>query len=301
MSYTVSTSTTYLTPPTSPSHRLYSKTWTPTPAPLARVLFVHGFAEHIERYDHVFQLLASKGVEVVAWDSRGFGRSATEKKEWGVTGGSEVQMGDIQWMVHTHRPDFLWGHSMGGALALAYAIQHGEDPHCPLKGVISSSPLLRQAPSARPWGITLALGSLAAKLRPNHQMKTNLPPRHMTSDPTKQREIQADPLMRDTGTLHGISTMLHFGPSTLSRAHELRIPLLVYHGDGDLVTDYEASREFVEGATGVRGGDKSFVGVPGGAHEVLNEEGWEGVVEMLGGWVLERVGNDKMGDGSPKL
>ena len=42
--------------------------------PLAQVLFVHGFSEHVERYD--FSEFASKGIQVTAFDQRGFGRTA---------------------------------------------------------------------------------------------------------------------------------------------------------------------------------------------------------------------------------
>ena len=42
--------------------KFYTRTWATSGPPLATVVFVHGFAEHCDRYDHVFQRVAKAGV-----------------------------------------------------------------------------------------------------------------------------------------------------------------------------------------------------------------------------------------------
>ena len=92
----------------------------PAAAPLALLLFVHGFSEYIERYDHVFSRFAELGIKTFAWDQRGFGRSAIKKTDWGKTGGTDKALEDMDYFVKLIKeqgqaaniPVFMWGHSM---------------------------------------------------------------------------------------------------------------------------------------------------------------------------------------------
>lgn len=55
----------------------FSKRWTPSSSrsPRAVLIALHGFAEHVGRYDHVWPVFAAQGIEVLGYDQRGFGRS----------------------------------------------------------------------------------------------------------------------------------------------------------------------------------------------------------------------------------
>jgi len=107
------------------STKFYTRTYEPTPNPArAAIVFIHGFAEHIGRYTHFHPLLAARGVAVFAFDQRGFGLTAQDKKgnkskdsTYGKTCWQD-QMRDIEWAInHTQKlfegvPVFLMGHSM---------------------------------------------------------------------------------------------------------------------------------------------------------------------------------------------
>lgn len=92
----------------------------PATAPIALLLFVHGFSEYIERYDHVFSHFAERGIKTMAWDQRGFGRSAMKKSDWGKTGGTAKALEDMDYFVkkikdeaqEENLPVFMFGHSM---------------------------------------------------------------------------------------------------------------------------------------------------------------------------------------------
>ncbi|KAF9175019.1 hypothetical protein BGX20_008771, partial [Mortierella sp. AD010] len=56
-------------------HEIYTKTWFPEGKPVASVVFVHGFGEHIVRYDHVFEEFNKAGIQVSSFDQRGFGKT----------------------------------------------------------------------------------------------------------------------------------------------------------------------------------------------------------------------------------
>jgi hypothetical protein len=90
--------------------------------PKAVVVFVHGFIEHIGRYEHVHRVFRDRGISVFCYDQRGFGRTALDEKRskdsvYGRTSWKD-QAADIEWAVKHVRgefgdiPTFLVGHSM---------------------------------------------------------------------------------------------------------------------------------------------------------------------------------------------
>jgi acylglycerol lipase len=105
------------------STSFYTRTYTPATPQRAALVFVHGFVEHIGRYAHVFPRWAAAGVAVLAYDQRGFGRTALDRENrspksvYGKTSSAEQQT-DLQWMLDEARrrwpvtPLFLMGHSM---------------------------------------------------------------------------------------------------------------------------------------------------------------------------------------------
>lgn len=105
--------------------RFYARTYAPAATPARGVLvFLHGFIEHVGRYQHVFPLWAARGIAVFAFDQRGFGRTAEDREQrssdssYGKTSGPQ-QNEDVEWAVGAARakfgkelPVFLMGHSM---------------------------------------------------------------------------------------------------------------------------------------------------------------------------------------------
>ena len=119
-----------------PSHPPFTDVWLPGPdgtsfytrtypaAPArAALLFVHGFAEYVARYEWAHSLYAARGIAVFAFDQRGFGRTGMDEAHR--SAGStycrtswRAQFADIEWWLgHVRRtwpgvPVFLMGHSM---------------------------------------------------------------------------------------------------------------------------------------------------------------------------------------------
>jgi acylglycerol lipase len=52
--------------------------WIPSVPPLAHIVFIHGYIEHVDRYVPFFNTLSSSphNIHVVAYDQRGFGRTS---------------------------------------------------------------------------------------------------------------------------------------------------------------------------------------------------------------------------------
>ncbi|TKA51607.1 hypothetical protein B0A53_05484 [Rhodotorula sp. CCFEE 5036] len=292
--------------------RFFTKHWTPAPTTPVRaaVLFVHG--QRVERYDHVFPKYAENGIAVFGFDQRGksrFGKTATytPKHSQGVTSWPQ-QFADIDFFLshvlqlYPNVPVYLYGHSMGGALVLAYCTRTPAYPNVNrLAGVISSSPLLRQAKGVRASGIIVKAGSWIGKLSPTLTLKAAVKPEHTCRDPVVQKEYANDPLCKQVGTFRGVGDMLlgsrGGGQQVVDKDYvhfPHSLPLLVVHGEGDLVTDADSSREFVDKVTKEGVKDATYKGFPGFFHEMHNEPGedkWTEVNYLLG-WLDSHISTD---------
>jgi acylglycerol lipase len=101
--------------------QFYTRTYAAT-SPKAVLLFVHGFAEHVGRYEHVHVKYPTRGITLFTFDLRGYGRTALDaahkskesayaKTSW------HMQMRDIEFFAkhlaatYPGVPLFLMGHS----------------------------------------------------------------------------------------------------------------------------------------------------------------------------------------------
>ena len=98
--------------------------WIPEGEIKAVVQFVHGIAEHVERYDSIARFLNSHGIAVVAEDHMGHGGSICEVSPMGCfPGGWHAAVEDSYRLTemtreeYPHVPFILFGHSMGSFLA----------------------------------------------------------------------------------------------------------------------------------------------------------------------------------------
>jgi len=112
--------------------------WRHCPAavgPLGLLLISHGLAEHSGRYGRFAQAMAARGFHVYAHDHRGHGRSRAPDAQLGLfahRGGAEKVIADLRAVRemavarHPGLPVILFGHSMGGLIALNAAETHPE-------------------------------------------------------------------------------------------------------------------------------------------------------------------------------
>ncbi|EIN06778.1 lysophospholipase [Punctularia strigosozonata HHB-11173 SS5] len=268
--------------------RFFTQTYSAT-RQKAVLVFCHGFIEHIERYQHVFPVWADRGITVLAFDQRGFGRTALdeEKSKDSVYGKSSLpeQMADVEWAVSYAKnelaggkPVFLMGHSMGGAIVLGYATRSPPmKTVSSLAGVIASSPLLCQtkpAPKILRW-----VGGQASKILPNLTFKAEVNSADLTHDPVVNDSYSTDPLVYEKGTLRQLRDMLNHGEQLLWNDYKdwpKDLPVLLIHGTEDKVTSCKSTEEFFQNLPAQ---DKKLSLYPGGYHELHNEP--DGVKEKF--------------------
>jgi len=274
--------------------KFYTRRWI-ADSPRTKIVFVHGFMEHVERYDFFFTSLAQAGIETFAYDQRGFGRTAKENGTQGITTTSD-QLKDLDYFIQrearaTNHKLFLFGHSMGGAVVLQYATQSPALPGlASLAGVISSAPLIDQADAVKAPRLMIHAGSWIGHLLPSLQMNVGVASKDISRDPEVQAKYAVDPLCPPIGSYKGVADMLLGGPRLLQDGYKRfpqTLPLLLYHGTADKVTSFASSQEF---ESKIKANDKRFVALDGYYHEPHNEPGDDKtvIVKLVQEWILAR-------------
>ncbi|TVY80746.1 putative monoglyceride lipase [Lachnellula suecica] len=280
---------------------LYTNTWKPDGPPVAKLVFIHGFNDHIHRYYELFPTLASRGIETAAFDQRGWGRTVKDPSQQGLTGPTSLVISDVADFIRSQLPSpvpvFVMGHSMGGGEAITLASDPAYEDLMPsIRGWVLESPFIGFPKGFEPSSITVFFGRLAGKLLPHMKRLSPLPPENLTRDPAVVKSLQEDPLLHDTGTLEGLSGMLDRtanlsgGKTTLNKGVK---SIWLGHGTKDMGTSYEASKKWIEAQTQVQ--DKEFKTYEGWYHQLHADlPDNRGVfAKDVGDWILARLGNEE--------
>lgn len=249
----------------------------------ARVLVVHGFAEHSGRYVHVLRALAEKGFDAWALDLRGYGKSDGGR---GCVKRFDEYLDDVGTLLATAAQDrervpvFVLGHSMGGLVSTRFV----EDRPSGVKGLCLSSPFFRVKMPV-PFTKRLAASVLSSVL-PNLALATNLDAKNLSRDPEVVKAYTADPLVFGTATTRWFTEAMKAQQRAIAEAPSLRLPVLIVHGAADGLADPEGSRAFFErlGAP-----DKTLKLWPELRHEVLNEPEKLEVISVFTDWIEKHL------------
>lgn len=262
--------------------RLASRAW--MPADLKAVIaVVHGIAEHGGRYAWLAALANAQGIGVVTLDLRGHGQSPGERSYVEHFDDYLLDV-DALWAkageLAVARPLFLMGHSMGGAIALRWAAQRRRA----MAGLILSSAALKIGGDVP--RLLIALAPLLSRWLP-HLRGTRFDPAVISRDPAQVAAYVNDPLvsLKAPPARTGAELLAAMESNRIAAA-EMDLPVYLFHGDADRLTDPVGSRDIFE-AWG--GADKTLRLWPGSRHETLNDLDREAVVAELLDWVRAHV------------
>jgi alpha-beta hydrolase superfamily lysophospholipase len=257
---------------------LYRQAWLPTGSARALLVIVHGFGEHMGRYGNVVDALVPRGCALAGYDLRGHGRSEGPRglvMSWAEYRRDLARFLELMSEEHPGLPVFLYGHSMGGLIALEYALRHPEG----LRGVIASAPAVGP-PGVSP--VLLFLSRILSAAVPRFTLSANLDETAISRDPEVVRAYEQDPLVHDRATARLGTEMTKAADRVQERAADFKLPLLVIHGDQDRLISPEDSRRFFEHSGSE---DKTYRVVPGGFHEPHNDLEAEQVLEDVARWL----------------
>jgi lysophospholipase len=157
------------------------------------ILWVHGYAEHSGRYLPIIEYLLKRGWHSVAWDLRGHGRSTGRR---GYISDIEEYLADLtavwtHWHKRIPEPVVLFGHSLGGLIALRYRQKYSAlwKPRL----TIISAPLIQLKVKVPRYKRILA--QIAAQFFPTLSLPSGLRPTDLTHDPAEAHAYATDPLV----------------------------------------------------------------------------------------------------------
>lgn len=215
--------------------------WSAVGTPRAHLLLIHGIAEHAGRHAHVASRFALAGVETHAYDLRGFGASGGRRayvERWSEYHDDlEEQLAAVR-EVAGALPVVLYGHSMGGLIALGYVL---DDPPRPAPDLLVLSAPAIAAIVAR-WKRTLA--DVLGRVLPRVEIANDLPAGGLSRDPQVEVAYRADPLNVHRTTARLGKELFHEQArvqSALARIGALPTPTYVLHGSDDTVVPLSSS------------------------------------------------------------
>jgi alpha-beta hydrolase superfamily lysophospholipase len=209
------------------------RVWDPTGPVRADVVLVHGLGEHTGRYARTGSLLAETGYRVRGFDLLGFGASSGERGDtprWSLfLDQVQESLGAVR---NGDRPLVLLGHSVGGLIALDYALAERPQPDL----LVLSAPALG---GGKPW--QRALAPFLARLFPTLRLPNPVPVDQLSRDPSVGDAYLADPLVITKTSLRLGAGILTTQARALTALSKLTLPTLVMHGGADRIIPTAAS------------------------------------------------------------
>lgn len=250
----------------------------------AHLLLLHGIAEHAGRHAHVASRLALAGIETHAYDLRGFGASTGRRAyvaRWAQYHDDlEDRLASVRALAGG-LPVTLYGHSMGGLIALGYILA---DPPRRLPDLlVLSAPAI--AAVVAPWKRSLA--DVLGRALPHFEIANDLPAGGLSRDPQVEVAYRSDPLNvhRTTARL-GMELFREQArvEDRLAQIGALPIPTYVLHGTDDPVVPVSSSAS-LQGRENV-----TRRVYPGLRHEMHNEPEAPAVIADTIAWIAASLG-----------
>jgi len=219
-------------------------------------VLVHGYGEHVGRYEHVAAALIGSGAVVYGLDHLGHGKSAGERV---LVSSFDDVIADVDRVVATARqawpdlPIVMIGHSMGGMIAARFAQLHGEK----LRALVLSG--------AAVGGFDLIGQLLALEEMPDEPIE----PSTLSRDPAVGAAYVADELVWHGPFKRPTVAAMAATIQAIESGHSLGdLPLLWVHGADDQLVPIDGTRIGIERLRGKAFRKHEY---PGARHEVFNE------------------------------
>ncbi len=262
--------------------RLYRQAWVPDEDARAVVVLVHGLAEHSGRYHHVAARLVADGHAVHALDHRGHGRSEGTRA---LVDRMDNVVADLDALVeatitaHPGVPVVMLGHSMGGLVAVRYALEHQQR----LTALMLSAPLA--ALEAASPATRLAAHVLSA-LTPRVGV-VRIDSALISRDPEVVRAYDSDPLVfRGKLAARTVAEIESAVRSLPTRVAAISSPTLIMYGSADRLCP-PAGSLMLDDRIGAQ--DRTLQVYDGLYHEIFNEPERDRVLEDVCAWLRRRL------------
>ncbi|XP_073000587.1 caffeoylshikimate esterase-like isoform X1 [Typha latifolia] len=262
---------------------IFSKSWLPEESRLkALVFFCHGYGDTCTFFfEGIAKKIASAGYGVFALDYPGFGLS---EGLHGYIPSFDSLVNDV--VEHFSKikenseyhgiPSFLFGQSMGGAVALKV---HFKQPDA-WDGAILVAPMCKIAEDViPPWPVQQIL-IFMAKVLPKEKLVPQKDIAEMAfKDIIKREQTSYNVIVyKDKPRLGTALELLRITQEIERRLEDVSLPLMILHGEADIVTDPSVSKALYEKA---RSSDKELRLYKDAHHSLLEGESDEMIFRVL--------------------
>ncbi len=247
----------------------------------ACIILVHGLGEHINRYKSMAEYFNDNYYSFIGVDLPGPGRSPGKRghiKNFGQYNRIISAMAEFARKREGDIPLVLYGHSLGGSIALKYLLDNNNIE----RGLISS-PWLKL--NFEPPRFKVILASLVSRILPSLLQPSGLDPGNICTDKNVVNEYRSDPHVHFKISVSLFASAADNGARLLKCKNELKTPVLLMHSEKDRITSAEGSVIFA--------GNNSMADLKiwkEGYHELHNEIFRDEVLSYIIKWLEKQHG-----------
>lgn len=253
--------------------------------PIAVFVISHGLGEHGGRYAELATALVALNYAVYAIDHRGHGQSYGHR---GAIDRFQYCVDDLNQLIDKvsaeHQlPVLLLGHSMGGAIAVEFTLQHQEK----LSALLLSGAGLSVDVANMPIQILCGVVSRFIPDLPSFAVAADL----VSRDSSVVKDYFEDPLnLSSRIPLKTISELVNKVKKLPAQFSSISLPIFIMHGGEDKLVPASSSEALFDRVSST---DKELKIYPGFYHEILNElpSDRQQVVDDICKWIVARFSN----------
>jgi alpha-beta hydrolase superfamily lysophospholipase len=248
--------------------RLFVRHW-PRAGARGLLAIVPGFSDHGARYPHLVAAAREAGYGACALDTRGHGRSGGKRGH--VESFDEYLLDVDRFLAEARKhwagggPIYIWGHSMGGLITLAY-LSAGFGRGAGLSAAVVCAPPFRIATKIPAWKKSLA--QTLSHFAPAVPFKSVVKGEDLSRDLEVGKRYLADPLVHHTCSPRLYTEMGSTASRIFANPCDYGVPTLFIHGAADPLVDPAGTRSYFERSPLAAKALKLYEGA---RHEVHND------------------------------
>ncbi|QTA37122.1 lysophospholipase [Thermosipho ferrireducens] len=239
------------------------------------VVLIHGLGEHIGRYEKLVSNLVNRNFGVIGFDLPGHGKSPGKRGHTSI----EKVLKIIDELTDTIDKFFIFGHSLGGLIAIRYAQENNNK----IRGLIASSPALH----IKTTSLKKFLSNVLDLFVPSITMSNGIDPELLSRNKEAVENYLSDELVHDRISVRLGKSLL----KNIKLAHEkvglIFTPTLLLVGTKDRITPITGSILFYNDLQVM---DKKIIRFDGGFHELFEDpEHGEEFYNIIYNWLEEHA------------
>ena len=218
---------------------IFLRSWPSNNDPTYNIIIIHGLGEHSGRYKEFASFFIKKNIGVFSFDLIGHGKSDGLKghisniKDF-TDSIEEVLIEVRKRFINT--PIIIFGHSLGGCLALNYLIER-KSKEISL-AIISSAWIETEIQIPK---YLLIIQRVIHTLFPKVRLSNRLDTKDLSKDIKIIDKYKNDPLVHDRISLNLLSEINKTIEKIKNKDYNIEIPVLIIHGKKDKIISYKGS------------------------------------------------------------